>query len=103
MINNSKRAIMIAVAALALASPAFAQAANHTGSPLPHYFASNGREIFGSWGPAVAATSPHSVARRSGSSAVAMVPRDPPAGGSFDPRATGGGSAGYNWMIQHDY
>jgi opacity protein-like surface antigen len=103
MFNNSKRAIMIAVAALALASPAFAQEADHTGSQLPHYFASNGSEIFGSWGPAVAVTSPRSVAPRSGSSAFAMVPRDPPAGGSFDPGATGGGSAGYNWMVQHDY
>ena len=90
----------LVLAAFAGAAPAFAQSADHFGSQLPHYFASNGAEIFGSWGSPVVASSRHSAARRSGLNAFARVPDA--AFGSGGPQGTGGGSIGYNENLRTD-
>jgi hypothetical protein len=75
MSDKSKIALIAAVLAASVASPAFAQSVDHTGSQMPHYFDSSGAEIFGSWGPPAAANTGHSVMRRSGLHAYARVRR----------------------------
>lgn len=54
MISKWKLATVAALMAVGIVVPAFAQSADHTGSQLPHYYAGNGVEIFGSWGPPAA-------------------------------------------------
>jgi hypothetical protein len=95
-------AFALALAAFAAAgmAPAFAQPADHFGSQLPHYFDSNGAEIFGSWGPRAAASSGHVLTPRSGLSAFARVPGG--ASGSFGSQLFGGGSIGYNENLRID-
>jgi opacity protein-like surface antigen len=99
---TSKLKIMTAAALIAagIASPAFAQSADHTGSQLPSYYDSVGKQAWGSWGPVTAATYDHPAARRSGLNAFAAVPGNAP--GSFSPQATGGGSIGYNQNLRTD-
>jgi hypothetical protein len=84
------------IAALGAASPALAQSAYTTGSEASSvsagYPSPLGHGLF-------ADASRHS----SGLDAFAMIPGDPPAGSSLTPSATGGGSLGYNWMLEHDY
>ena len=104
MIIKWKNAIAAALMTAGLAAPAFAQSSDHTGSQMPHYFDSNGAEIFGSWGPAtVVARSRHPVAPRSGLSAFARVPLGASGGasGSYG-LGTGGGSIGYNENLRTD-
>lgn len=95
MINKWKIATLAALIAAGVASPAFAQSADHTGSQLPSYYDATGRQTWGSWGPqAIAISSRHSVARRSGLYAFAMVPNTAPR--SYSVPALAGGSIGYN-------
>lgn len=101
MINKWKIAAMAALMTAGLAAPAaFAQSVDHTGSMMPHYFDSNGTEVFGSWAPQVVAKSRPSVTRRSGLNAFAKVPQA--TFGSRDPQAPAGGSIGYNEMLRTD-
>jgi hypothetical protein len=86
MINTSRITLAAALVAASIASPAFAQSADHTGSQLPHYFASNGAEIFGSWGPPPTASNGNAATQRSGASAFARVPGGN--SGSFGSRPT---------------
>jgi hypothetical protein len=100
MINKWKIVTVAALMTVGLAAPAFAQSADHTGSQMPHYFDSNGTEIFGSWGPQAVTSSRHVVTRRSGLNAFARIPD-----AAFDSRgqqATGGGSIGYNENLRTD-
>jgi hypothetical protein len=103
MIKMSKFAIIAAIAAVSIASPALAQSFNPrdgTGNMLPFSYGPGGaRNYMGS--PAGA---PAAVAQRdqSGLHSFAMVPRDVPATASVNPGATGGGSEGYNIrLLQH--
>jgi hypothetical protein len=90
----------LGVAALGIASPVLAQSAYTTGTEssstaagYPSPYGGGGRYAY----------NPGFVSRHSsGLGAFAMVPRDPSAS-SLDPRATGGGSLGYNWNIEHNY
>jgi hypothetical protein len=84
MMNKSKLALIAALAAVSIASPAFAQSFERTGSVLPHYYDASGVLVWGAWGPPQApAIINHRVARstrdlpmsaRSGASAFAAVP-----------------------------
>jgi hypothetical protein len=65
MTNKWKIGTIAALMAAGISAPAFAQSHVHTGSPLPHYYAGNGAEIFGSWGPL--------ATQRSGLTAFARV------------------------------
>lgn len=96
MINKSKIATLAAFIAASVASPAFAQSADHTGSQLPSFYDATGKQAWGSWGPqqAIATSSRHSVARRSGLYAFARVPNTAPR--SYGVPALAGGSIGYN-------
>jgi hypothetical protein len=49
--SMSKLALIAALAAVSMASPAFAQSLSRDGSMLPHYFESSGALVWGSWGP----------------------------------------------------
>jgi hypothetical protein len=108
MINKLKIATAAALVAAGVASPAFAQSADHTGSQMPYYYDSTGKQMWGNWGPQETASNTraatrsdrHVAARRSGSSAFAMVPGT--ASSSFGPGAAGGGSIGYNENLRID-
>ena len=102
MMNKSKLVLIAALAAVSIASPAFAQSFERTGSVLPHYY-----DASGAWGPPQApAIINHRVARstrdlpmsaRSGASAFAAVPLTTRSDSNPNSRAlTGGGSLGYN-------
>jgi hypothetical protein len=69
MTIKSKLTIIAALAALSIASPAFAQSQSHDGSLLPHYFNGEGEIVWGAWGPPAPAAADHRVAR-----APAVVP-----------------------------
>ena len=60
--RRSKLALIAALAAVSMASPALAQSMDHYGSQLPHYFDSSGALVWGSWGPAPA-PAVHSIAQ----------------------------------------
>jgi len=96
MIKISKLALVAAIAAVSIASPAFAQAFNPrdgTANVLPFSYGPGGTRIF-----AGAASSQD----RNGLHAFAMVPTDPPAANAINPGATGGGSGGYNeHLLEH--
>jgi hypothetical protein len=97
MIKMSKLALIAAIAAVSIASPAFAQAFNPrdgTANVLPFNYGPGGsRQFIGSATPSQ---------DQSGLHAFAMVPRDPQGTTSIYPGATGGGSAGYNvLLLQH--
>jgi hypothetical protein len=99
---TSKLKIVTAVALIAagIASPAFAQSADHTGSQLPSYYDNAGKQAWGTWGPLTSATYTHPAVRRSGLNAFAAVPGNAPS--SFSSQATGGGSIGYNENLRTD-
>jgi hypothetical protein len=69
MTVKSKLALIAALGALSIASPAFAQSQSHDGSLLPHYFNGEGEIVWGAWGPPTAAAADHRVART-----IAVVP-----------------------------
>jgi hypothetical protein len=105
MTNKLKIAAVAALIVGGLASPAFAQSADHTGSQMPYYYGTDGKQTWGDWGPKAAASPSHSARARAatprnGSSAFAFVPGTP--SGSFSPQATGGGSVGYNQNLRTD-
>jgi hypothetical protein len=87
MTIKSKLAIIAALAALSIGSPAFAQALSHEGSLLPHYFNGEGEIVWGAWGPPAPAAADHRVARapavlphqiaHAGDSRVARAPAAP--------------------------
>jgi hypothetical protein len=97
----SKFALIAAIAAVGIASPAFAQSFDPE--------AGSGNVAGFSYGPSpsqndeyVVPQSSHAktVARQNGLRAFARVPGTSPNTGSNDPAFTGGGSAGYNQMLQ---
>ena len=101
MTTISKLALIAAIAAAGVASPAWAQSFDPE--------AGSGNVLSFSYGPiaaqndtvAVRHANPGKVAaRRNGLHAFAMVPRGSADGNSNDPALTGGGSAGYNEMLQ---
>jgi hypothetical protein len=98
MVTKSKIAVIAAVLGLLSASPALAQsfcACNGTGNELRSYYDQNG---------ALHAGNTHIqsqiVAHRSGLNAFASVGHSGFA--SDEPSNTGGGSLGYNEMLQND-
>jgi hypothetical protein len=101
MTKFSTLAVIAAVAAAAGALPASAQSFDPE--------AGSGNVLAFSYGPiaapngtiAVRPANPGKVAaRRNGLHAFAMVPRGGPDANANDPALTGGGSAGYNEMLQ---
>jgi hypothetical protein len=107
MMSKSKLALIAALAAVSIASPAFAQSFDRTGSILPHYYDASGTMVWGAWGPPQApATINHRVARsardlhmnaRSGAGAFAAVPLTTRSDSNSNSRTlTCGGSPGYN-------
>jgi hypothetical protein len=101
MTKFSTLAVIAAVAAMASALPASAQSFDPE--------AGSGNVLSFSYGPiaaqndtvAVRPANPGKVAtRQNGLHAFAMVPRGGADGNSNDPALTGGGSAGYNEMLQ---
>jgi hypothetical protein len=98
MITKSKIAVVAAIAALSIASPALAQSfngSNGTGNELPSYYDQNGGLHAG-----IAPQHDQIVAGRSGLNAFASVVRG--VSNSDSPAATGGGSVGYNEMLRDD-
>jgi hypothetical protein len=98
MINKAKLALIAAVAAVSFVSPALAQTINggdETGNASSY-----------SYQPAAAdAAVRHAgarAARRNGLNAFASVPRDHTRLDSDDPAFTGGGSIGYNELLQQE-
>jgi hypothetical protein len=123
MINTSKKLALIAVlAAMSVASPAFAQSFNKgdgTGNNLPFAYGPNGTKPAWTVAPqseqiAAAQGNAGKVAvRQTGRNSLAAVPGRglydyaavPSASGSDaanNPAATGGGSTGYNEMLLRD-
>ena len=98
MVTGSKIAMIAAIVGLTCASPAFAQSFNRpdgTGNELPSYYDSQGGLHAG-----MPSEQPQIVAHRSGLNAFASIGR---AGFASDaPSNTGGGSVGYNEMLQND-
>ena len=97
MTSISKLAVIAALAATAVASPALAQSFDPelgTGNSLPFSFAPTTSQK-----ATMAAPRTHSkvAVQQSGANAFAMVPR-----GAFDPALTGGGSVGYNESLRND-
>jgi hypothetical protein len=60
---KSKISVVLAILAAGIASPAFAQSADHTGSQMPYYYDGTGGQVRGSWGPQDTATSGGPVLR----------------------------------------
>lgn len=100
MTNKMKFATAAALIAAGIASPAFAQSTDHTGSQMPNYYDAAGKQNWGSWGPQATASYSHSATRRSGLNAFATVPGR--ASGSFSRQDAGGGSIGYNENLRTD-
>jgi hypothetical protein len=98
MVTKSKIAVIAAVLGLLSASPAFAQAFDNdygTGNEVPTYYDSQGGLHMGN-APAQSQVAVH----RSGLNAFASIGG---AGFAWDaPSLTGGGSVGYNEMLQTD-
>jgi hypothetical protein len=98
MVTKSKIAVIAAIAALSCASPVLAQSFDSdfgTGNQLPSYYDQSGALHAGN-------VQQHGqvAVHRSGLNAFASVGR---AGfASDDPSNTGGGSIGYNEMLQND-
>ncbi len=91
MIDRSKLALVVVVAAFGFASPAFAQAANSA----PHRVLHTGK---------VAPKNKQVVSHESGLHAFAQAPSLSGTGSfnRYDPSLTGGGSPGYNLMGAQD-
>jgi hypothetical protein len=101
MTNTLKIAAVAALVIAGIASPAFAQSADHTGSQLASYYDNTGKQMWGTWGPsATAVGSRHAATQRSGLNAFAAVPGG--LSGSLRPQDTGGGSIGYNNNLRQD-
>jgi hypothetical protein len=101
MMAISKLALIAAIAAASIASPALAQSFDPE--------AGSGNVVPFSYGPnpvqrdAVAVRQSNQrkiAARQNGLHAFAMVPRGTAGGNANDPALTGGGSAGYNEMLE---
>ena len=101
MTTISRIALIAEIAAAGIASPAFAQSLDPE--------AGSGNVAGFSYGPTpsqndeyVVPQSSHAktAARQNGLRAFASVPGAAPNSGSNDPAFTGGGSAGYNQMLQ---
>ena len=108
MTNKLRIATVAALLAAGIASPAFAQSFDHTGSQMASYYDSTGKQTWGSWGPPAAAQPAthfrHVATRRSGLHAYAAVPGEQSwTAGSFGSQGTGGGSIGYNENLRTDY
>ena len=98
MVTKSKITVIAAVLALISASPALAQSFNRsdgTGNELPSYYDSQGGLHAGN-----AHMQSQIAVHRSGLNAFASVGRSGFA--SDEPSNTGGGSIGYNEMLQND-
>jgi hypothetical protein len=98
MVTKSKIAVFAAIAALSCASPAFAQSFDSdfgTGNELPSYYDQSGALHAGN-----AHMQSQVAVHRSGLSAFASIGRSGFA--SDEPSNTGGGSVGYNEMLQND-
>jgi hypothetical protein len=98
MVTKSRFALIAAIAALSFASPALAQSYDSdwgTGNQLPSYYDSNG-ELHAGNEPMQSRVAVH----RSGLNAFASIGRSGFA--SDEPSSTGGGSVGYNEMLQND-
>ena len=98
MVTKSKFALIAAIAALSFASPALAQSYDNdwgTGNQLPSYYDSNGGLHAGN-----VRMQSQVAAHRSGLTAFASIGRSGFA--SDEPFNTGGGSLGYNEMLQTD-
>lgn len=100
MTNKLTIAMAAALIAAGIASPVFAQSTDHTGSQLPNYYDTTGKQTWGNWAPPATVSYSHRATRRSGLNAFAAVPGRAP--GSVGEQATGGGSIGYNENLQTD-
>jgi hypothetical protein len=101
MTTISKLALIAAIAAAGIASPALAQSFDPE--------AGSGNVVPFSYAPVAAQSDTVAVrqssrgkiaARQNGLHAFAMVPRSSADGNANDPALTGGGSTGYNEMLQ---
>jgi hypothetical protein len=63
MIRKSRIAMLGAMLAASIVSPAFAQSPDHTGSQMPYYYDGTGGQVRGSWGPQDAAITGRPVMR----------------------------------------
>ncbi len=101
MMKMSKLALVAAVAAISVASPALAQSFNPRdggGNTLPFSYGAGGSRLY--MGSAAGRTAPWQ--EQNGLHSFAMVPGNRPAATAGDPGATGGGSIGYNArVLQH--
>ena len=100
MTTISKFALIAAIAAAGIASPALAQSFDPEaggGNVVPFSYA----PIPAQNGTAAVRRNNHGkiAARANGLHAFAMVPRGAAGGNANDPAVTGGGSAGYNEML----
>jgi hypothetical protein len=96
----SKLALIAAIAAAGIASPALAQSFDPeagSGNVVPFSYAPIAAKNVT---VAVRQTRGKMAARQNGLHAFAMVPRNAAVGNANDPALTGGGSAGYNLMLQ---
>ena len=66
MTSKSKIFIVAAALTASIASPAFAQSSDHTGSQMPYYYDSNGKQTWGAWGPQDATAIRRSTTRSHG-------------------------------------
>ena len=101
MTTISKLALIAAIAAAGIASPALAQSFDPeagSGNVMPFSYAPIATQHDTA---AVRQNSQGKIAaRRNGLHAFAMVPRGGANGNANDPALTGGGSAGYNEMLE---
>ena len=100
MTKFSTLAVIATIAVVANALPASAQSLDPeagSGNVLPFSYAPITAQ---NDTVAVRQTSHAKVARQNGLHAFAMVPRGSANGNSNDPALTGGGSAGYNQMLE---
>lgn len=100
MINIHRVTLIATVAAVGIATPAFAQSFDPeagSGNVVPFSFApTSGPTIVQPNGAAGQARRRTLAARQSGLSSFALVPRARSDGNAYDPTLTGGGSTGYN-------
>jgi hypothetical protein len=87
MLSNLRPVFVATIVAAGIASPAFAQSPDHTGSQMPSYYDSNGKQTWGSWSPQAPQATPGTRAvatQRSGLHAYAMTPHSHRSNGSHD-------------------
>jgi hypothetical protein len=100
MTTIAKLALIAAIAAVGITSQALAQSFDPeagSGNIMPFSYAPVAAQ---NDTVAVRQTSHAKVARQNGLHAFAMVPRGSAASNANDPSLTGGGSAGYNEMLE---